>query len=209
MFAPLRQEEDVRRVAGLGLQHLVPAAAQQARHGAVRVREVAEGERPRRAGLDARGISPLADAVDAERALVDEARRVDVAGAVGARGDARLAAGALRLRHRHDAALADVRRARGAGVDAGRGAAVVAALGADLHGEAGEGAAHLLDDPVPEAAVRKVVLGLAGDDAGVAAHAAGGVDRHGVALLRADLLASSMRTKFTFMPVPPMMGSTL
>src|SRR5512146_1608498 len=161
------EEEDVGLRAGLGLHHLVPARGDEARDVAPRIGEVAERERARRADLAARGRPALRGPVQAEGALVDVARRVDVPRAVGARGDAGLAAGALRAVHEDDAAVGDVRGAGRAGRDARRVRALVAPLGADLHREIGELPPDLLDDPVAEPALGERVLGLAGDDARV------------------------------------------
>src|SRR5215471_6534856 len=66
----LREEEDVRPVAGLGLEHLPFARPQQARDRAVRIRQIAEGERAGRADLDARRLLAPLHAVQAEGALV-------------------------------------------------------------------------------------------------------------------------------------------
>src|SRR5512142_2180402 len=120
MAAPLDEEEEVGLGAGLGLHHLVAPRGDEPRDVALRIGEVAEGERPRGTDLGAGGRPSLGGPVEAEGALVDVAVRVDVARAVRARRDARLAARALRAVHEDDAALGDVRRAGRAGRHARR-----------------------------------------------------------------------------------------
>src|SRR5262249_24497543 len=83
-----------------------------------------------------------------------------------------------------------------------------AALAVDLHGQVRVDAAGLVVDPAAEVGQRHGVLFLAGDHAGAAADAAARVDGHGQSLFH-DASARSTRTKFTLMPVPPMIGSVL
>ena len=60
---------------------------------------------------------------------------------------------------------------------------------------------RLFCNPIAAVAFRHAVLGFAGHDAIMAAHAPAGIDHHAKA--RHRQASVSMVTKFTFMPVPP------
>src|SRR5512135_2693097 len=135
MFGPSEKEVDVRLRAAFGVVDLPAPRSQLLRNIRLRIVQVAEGERSRRADAHACREEARLHAVEAERALVDVALRVHEARVVRAGRDARLAPRALAVRHEDDSALVHVARARRAVLHAGRLRAVVAALGADLGGE--------------------------------------------------------------------------
>ncbi len=154
------------------------------------------------------GSRPTLDAMNAEGAFVRIAVGMNEARVVRAGGQARLAADAFIVRDQHHAAalmhMACAGRAAG---NAGRIVAVIAALGADLELHRGIIPMHFFRDPVAAVAFRHAVLGFAGHDAIMAAHAPAGIDHHAIA--RHRQASVSMVTKFTFMPVPPISGSVL
>src|SRR5207244_9793325 len=105
--------------------------AQNRRDVAAGIVDIAERERARGTGGNARGTAIAA--MQAERALVGVAVGVDVARVVRAGGDAGLASGAEVRVDQHRSAVAVIARAGGAVGDARRVAALLAALAADLH----------------------------------------------------------------------------
>src|SRR5678815_5258080 len=94
------------------------ALSEHARDSTAGVGPVPEGQRRSRTDLDAGRLFSPADAMQAERALVDVALGMHVTRAVSAGGDARLAAGAAITIDGDDAALGDEARTGGAHRDA-------------------------------------------------------------------------------------------
>src|SRR6266542_2268653 len=202
---PSNQKVQIRPRPRVRMELLPLPFAQQRRDLAARIVHIAERERARRTSGNTCGTAIAA--VQAERALVGVAVGVDVARVVWAGGDTGLAAGAEIGVDEHRPAVAVEARAGRAVRDARRVAALLATLPPDLHHQVRVRASRFLVDPTAEIGQRHAVLLLAGDDAGAAADAAAGVDGHGVAFLHGHASARSTRTKFTLMPVPPMIGS--
>src|ERR1035437_3185422 len=121
--------EDLRPGRHLRLQDVDLVVLEEFVNGVVRVLEIAQLARARRAGLTAGGREALRDPVVAERALVDRlGPRVDEAAAVRAGKDAVPAAEAVGLVDHDNAVRAHERGADRADLDAGRMGAVVAEL---------------------------------------------------------------------------------
>src|SRR5574341_165651 len=197
-----RQVVDGGVGAQLRSELLAPALLDEPAHLALRVVEVSEGPGARRAVGDARRLAPLRDPVHAEVALHHDAagvRRVlrrlvrrealrvvgaglvvEVSGAVRAGLHAGAAADAEVAGDVHHAVLGVVGGAGGAHLDARGLGAVEAEHREEDDLRARVGAELALDDAGEEDAGRRAVLGLAGELAAVAPHAALEVDHHAV-----------------------------
>ncbi len=162
----------VRPGALLGRPHVDRRDAQELADTACRVVDVAHPDGLGGAHLDARRFEADVDAVRAEVALRGGMGVViDVDRVVRTGLHARLAADASLIVEVHDAVVADEQRLRRACLDAGRVRAVIAPHDAHLAGRGRVLALLHVLDPRTELADWNVVLGLAGDGAGVAADA--------------------------------------
>jgi hypothetical protein len=154
---------------------------QQLAHFAVRIIEIAEVHAFRWTHGDAGWLESLIHAMHAECALVDVTLRVYETCIIRTRSNACFAARAFVVIDKDNATLGDVTRPGGAATHARRIFAMIASLGANFHFQIWERATNVLHYPVTTKAVRNIVFSLACHDTIRAAHAAFGVDDHGVA----------------------------
>jgi hypothetical protein len=175
-------------------------------HLAVRVIEVAEVHAVSRTDGDTCRIQSFFNPMDTECAFISVSVWVNKACIVWTRGNTCFAANALIMGHKNNAAeIVYVTCPGRAAINTRRIIAMITPFSPDFHMKIRIFTAHILHNPIAVECFGNIVLGFASNNAVHAADAFFRIDHHSKACH--NYPSTSMVTKFTFMPVPPMSGS--